>query len=402
MRRGLILLFFACFAAMTCTTVYADPIPDEVMKPYKASLAALEAKDIKLAAGQAETAWQQAETLLGDSKATGDLAYNYGLLALRVSDLKSAAKALERSADLAKQNGKDGALSSLERESSLIIVLLALNKRTKAHSRIDAALKLAEANDIDDTVFAGEIMVNKARLIAGRANSKAKNSTSLLATRMNNSGKRAPANRMQWRSAKYAQEAINIFEKNPDMAHKKFSAIAYKLIGFSHERDKEWLEATLAYQKAMALNAQIMKREDKASITTIGRWTNTRMHLLSSMDKDEAYEKGLCDDCWPYDGAKSGVKYITKPIKRVPPRMPSRASTSGFSFMRFDLDDAGKPINIQILHSWPEKMYDKSSVAAVKRWRYTPRVPEETDAQRKNIRTDIRYILTDYYGNDPI
>lgn len=401
MFRAIILTFMICFVPLAYTSANAGSIPDEVMKPYKASLAALRDNDFKSALKHSKEAWQLAETLLGDSKTTGDLAQNYGLLAMRTSDLNSAAKALERSADLAHLVEKDGELIRLEREVTLITVLLAIKKRDKAHQRIDDALEFAEANNVNDSVFAGEIMVHKARLIAGSANRKAKNPTSLLASRVSQTGKRSPANRMQWRSAKYAITAVDIFEKNPKLARAEYSAIAYKLIGFSHERDKEWLEATLAYQKTMAIQGKYLQREEAASITTIGRWTNARMHLLADMDKEEAYKKGLCK-CWPYNGASSEVKYIAKPIKRVPPKMPSRATTSGFSFMKFDIDDDGKPINIEIIHSWPEKMYNRSSIAAVKRWRYTPRVPEETDEQRKNIRTDIRYILTDYYGRAPI
>ena len=402
MRRIFTFVMLCGFMVFCQNFSYAGSIPDAVMKPYKASIAALRNKDMDGARKQAKEAWKQAETLLGDSKTTGDLAYNYARLAMGSRQLKEAVKPLERSADLAELAKTNGALSRLEREADLTTILLAVNERQKASRRIERALKLAEENGIDDTVFAGEIMVQKARLIAGRANIKAKNSTQLLPHQTANNVRNRPSNRTQWRSAKYAQAALDIFDKHPALARKEYRSIAYKLIGFSHERNKEWLEATLAYQKSMAINKSYLKREDRASITTIGRWTNTRMHLLANMDEDEAYKKGLCDDCWPYAGANSKVKYIAKPVKRVPPRMPIRAATSGFSFMRFDLDDAGKPINIRIIHSWPEKMYDKSSIAAVKKWRYTPRVPGETDEQRQNIRTDIRYILRDYFGGDPI
>ena len=402
MRRILALVFTCGFLAMVQTVSYAGSIPDAVMKPYKASMTALQNKDMDGARKQAKEAWQQAESLLGDSKTTGDLAYNYGRFAMGAKPLKNAVKPLERSADLAELAETNGALIRLEREVDLATILLAINKRDKAHSRINKALKLAETAGIDDTVFAGEIMVHKARLIAGRANMRAKNSSQPSPTHNVYKAKKRPANRTQWRSAVYAQAALDIFDKHPDTARKEYRSIAHKLIGFSHERDKEWLQATLAYQKSMEINKGYLKREDPASITTIGRWTNTRMHLLADMDEDEAYEKGLCDDCWPFDGESAKVKYITKPVKRFPPRMPGRATTSGFSFMKFDLDDGGKPINIEIIHSWPKNMYDKSSIAAVKKWRYTPRVAEETDEQRQNIRTTIRYILTDYYGRDPI
>ena len=402
MRRGLTFVFIICFAALICTTVRADPTYDAVMKPYKAYTEALKNKDVKSALKHAKTAWEQAEILLGDHKATGDLAYNYGYLAIGARKIEAAIKPLERSVDLAELAGEGAGLTRLERDVVLTSVLMALSKRDKANRRVNAALKFAEANNLNDTVFAGEIMVHKARLIAGRANSKAKFPNAASITNMNKKGKRSIVNRTQWRSAKYAQEALDIFEKHPGLAQRKFKAAAYKLIGFSHERDKEWLEATLAYQKAMALQKEYLQRGEQASITTIGRWTNTRMHLLAEIGEKEAIKKGLCFYCWPYTGLKGATKHIAHPIKRVPPKMPNRVTTSGFSFMKFDLDDAGKPINIRVIHSWPEKVYDKSSIVAIKKWRYTPRVPEETDAQRKDIQTTIRYILTDYNSGDPI
>ncbi len=399
MRRFIILVFLSGLMLLVQAMSQASSIPKEVMGPYRAYAAALKSKDIQSAVKHSKVAWQQAETLLGDSKTTGDLAYNYGSMAIRVRKLKAAVKPLERGADLAVLTEKDGGLIRLEREVVLTSVLLALNRRGKAHHRVNAALEFAEANGLDDTVFAGEIMVHQARLIAGLANSKAKFPDTITASNISRTGKRSIVNRTQWRSAKYAQAAVDVFERYPQFTQRDFKAIAYKLIGFSHERDKEWLEAALAYQKAMEIQKQYLKFEDAALITTIGRWSNTRMHLLANMDEEEALEKGLCN-CWPHE--KSDVEYIVRPVKRSPPKMPRKATTSGFSFMKFDVDDAGKPINIEVLHSWPKNMYDKSSRNAIKKWKYTPRTPKETDEQRQGIRTVMRYILSGYYGGDPI
>ncbi|MBL4858547.1 MAG: hypothetical protein JKY36_05030 [Erythrobacter sp.] len=54
------------------------------------------------------------------------------------------------------------------------------------------------------------------------------------------------------------------------------------------------------------------------------------------------------------------------------------------------------------MHSWPKDIYDKPSLRSVQKWKYEPRTEVETDEQRKDFITSVRYILTDYYGNDPI
>lgn len=194
MRRGLFFSFIVGFLLLTGIRVYADPIPDEVLRPYQASKTEMQNKNINAAAKHAKIAWEKAEELLGDSETTGNLAYNYGLLALNQKQNKSAAIAIERSADLIVVTDKKTGLRRLRREETLAVLLIALDKR----------------------------------------------------------------------------------------------------------------------------------------------------------------------------------------------------------------DQAKKPINIKVVHSWPKKIFEKSSMRAVRQWRYTPRIAEETDEQRKDLRTTITYILTGYYGGDPI
>ena len=189
--------------------------------------------------------------------------------------------------------------------------------------------------------------------MADNANRAAKYSMSTLGTHMNKSRQ---SKNIQSKSARFAYDALEIFDKHPKAARRSFTSVAHKLIGFSFERDKDWFEAAMAYQKAMDIQRKYLTHEDAEFITTIGRWTNTRTHIMAEMNETEAIQKGLCE-CWPFEKAKKGYvsKRIAKPVKRKPPVMPRRATTSGFSFMRFDLDDSGKPINIEVRHSWPKK-----------------------------------------------
>lgn len=370
-------------------------IPPNVIAAYKSYNSALEEKDYKTALQHAKTAWQEAENTLGDSKLTGDLAYNYGFLSGRLGKVKEAVKPLMRSADLAHHAQQDAALIRLEREVEVATILLAANEKTKAWKRLDIAREFAGANNLDDSVFAGELMVHQSRIIANRANRQAKYSYNTIGSRINREG---TSNKIQSRSAQFSYDALEIFDKHPETSRKTFIAIAHKLIGFSHERDKEWKEALLAYQKAMEVQKTYSDINNRAYITTIGRWINVRTHFTHDVGYKEARKQGLCK-CWPYH-QESAIRAV--PIKRYPPNMPSKASTSGFSIVRFDLDDTGKVINPEILQSWPEKMYDKSSMRSLKKWKYETKEDGKDGAQRTGIVTTIKYILTDYMSDDPI
>ena len=374
---------------------WAKPLPPEVLDANKAFNQSYAEQDCKTALKHGKIAWQEAEKLLGDNKTTGDLAYNYGLLAMQLGKYDEAIKPLTRSADLAALAGEIGPLLRLEREVELASVLIATNKRTKAWKRLDKAREFAGENSVDDSVFAGELRVHQARISSDNANRATKYSYNSLGTRINRGSQAAS---IQSKSAQFSNDALEIFDKNPDTTRPTYRAVAYKLIGFSHERNKEWKQALLAYQEAMEIQKTYSTIEDRDYITTIGRWINVRTHFTHDIDMEEAKKQGLCK-CWPYDNEGA---IAAKPIKRVPPVMPRKASTSGFSIVRFDLDDNGNVTNPEILQSWPVKMYDSSSLNSLKKWKYETKADGEEGAQRTGIVTTIKYILTDYYGSDPI
>ncbi len=359
-------------------------VPPDILEAYKAYQVEMKSGHLKDATKYAKLAWQRAEKELGDDVTTGRLALNYGRLLANAHEFKKAIPLLTRSADLAHLETEAPVQERLSRELELAIVYFAAGEKGKAAPRLREARQFAQEHGLDESVVAGEIRIFQARLKADSANHRHFRG-SIIAT--------------QARSAKLAQEALDIFNKHPDEVSDTYMATAYKLVGFSHERKKHWLEAALAYQKAMLILKKSMGFEDKPFITTVGRWANARTHVLGKMSREEAESRGICR-CWPYDGKK--IKRLAKPVKRVPPRMPKTAFTSGFSFVKFDLDDEGKPINIKVLHSWPKDIFDKSSIRSVKKWRYTPRQDGETDEMRKGIVTQITYILTDYFGGDPI
>ena len=110
---------------------------------------------------------------------------------------------------------------------------------------------------------------------------------------------------------------------------------------------------------------------------------------------DRLKKLGICK-CWPFEGEKNIQAEV---IKRVPPKMPARATTSGFSIVKFDLSDDGKVINPKIVYSWPKKMYDKSSMRSINQWQYEAKADGAPGAQREGIVTTINYLLQTRSGN---
>ncbi|MBL4869707.1 MAG: TonB family protein [Robiginitomaculum sp.] len=361
--------------------------PPEILSAYKAYNSALQKNDLKGALKHAKTAWKEAEKSLGDAKLTGDLAYNYGYLAGRLGEVNAAVNPLIRSADLAHLAKQDAGLIRLEREVEVSTILLAINKRIKAWKRLNRARKFAVENNIDDSVFAGELMVLQSRVMASKANIVAENSNFPTSQE-----------KVQSKSAQFSADALEVFSKHPETSRKSYIANAHKLIGYSHERNKEWRQALLAYQKTMEIQKTFRDFNDRSYMTTIGRWINVRTHFMHDISWEEAKIQGLCE-CWPYH-QESNIKAI--PIERIAPKMPREAQTSGFSIIKFDLDDAGNVINSEILQSWPKKIYDKPSIRALKKWKYETKQDGKDGAQRTGIVVPITYVLTGYLTGDPV
>lgn len=66
---------------------------------------------------------------------------------------------------------------------------------------------------------------------------------------------------------------------------------------------------------------------------------------------------------------------LRKAIHRVAPKFPTEAARQrleGYVKMEFDIMPNGKPANIMILESYPEEMFVRSAVSALRKWKYTP------------------------------
>lgn len=344
--------------------------PPEVLKPYRAYTAALKANDADAARKNAYLAWQKAEELIGDSKMTGDLALNYAMIKAdnKKSTIKQQQKAFERVLELAKYQDNP-ALSYLERSVEFMNFYQGQGNPTKAYRVAKSITKYAEENDLTLSTFYAEALTTQAGYYASRGRHK--------------------------RAEEVARTALNAFEGANDNILSAHSILASLYKGYGLEGQQKSMEAALSYQEVMETLDGIDPKEHPLAAQALGRWSQMRSVLSAEGKLEEAEQKGLCQ-CWPYDKPRNES---IKPVKRVPPVMPSRAWVSGFSIVEFDLDDSGKPINEEILVSWPEGLYEKSSIKSLKKWEYTPRIEGESTSDRQDIVTTITYRLTDSSGN---
>jgi len=368
MRQFFLVVFVVFSFNLWNGVAYAASIPSEVMLPYKAYRTALEAENKDEARKQAKIAWDQAESLLGESKTTGDLALNFAVLAPSKYD-KQVVSAFERAIELVPHNNDNIAYTTLEREVQFATYLLGHKKYSKARKRLRASADYAEANEMATSVFAGEIHTFLARI--------------------------ANAQRKFKKLEYHADKAVEIFETAKGPASIQ-PIIAILYAGYGKETQEDFISAALNYQEIMQNLEGIVDNKHPLAKRALGRWIHARNKIRWAGKYEEAEARGLCD-CWPYDKERNEN---VKPIKRVPPDMPSNAYSSGFSIVEFDLNDDGSVLNPRILESWPAEIFDKSSLKAVEKWKFSPRTTEETDGDRKDIITTIGYKLTNQFGDD--
>lgn len=346
--------------------------PPEVLKPYKEYRAALKAKDTSKALIHSYEAWQKAEELLGDTKTTGDLAQNYGVIKTSGNDKKIRKQqeaALKRAWELTSAYDVDAPTMYLERGVNLMNFYQINRNNMKSYNIAKKLSKYAENNNLATSTFYAESLTQQAGYYASKAKHE--------------------------KAEAIANKALEAFSKQTDDVFSPIPIVANLYQGYGLEGQNKSMEAALSYQKVMETLDGIKPGEHPLAAKALGRWAHMRAVLKREGKLEEAENKGLCK-CWPYDKPRNES---LKPIKREPAKMPRRAYVSGFSIVQFDLDDAGKPKNIEALVSWPKDLYEKPSLEAVQKWEYSPRTATEVDSDREDLLVTLRYMLTDRSGD---
>lgn len=371
MKRTFLAVGLALSLGLSAPMLAQAKTPPEVLEPYKAYRAALKVNDAKAAIKHAYDAWQSAETHLGDHKTTGDLALNYA--DIKSDDQsKTQVKAIERAMELTSFYGEDAPSIYMQRGISHLHLLTIRGETGKERKAADKLIEYARENGQARSVFFAEALTIKAGASAGNRNGK--------------------------KLLKLTEEALDVFENPDEIYASAYPIFAHLYNGFGHEYEDDILEAALSYQKVMDYVGKLEYGTHPIVGRALGRWSHMRSRLLTEGDADSLKEMGVCE-CWPYDVERNET---VKPVKRVPPKFSREAlssSVSGYTIVQFDLDDEGNTINPEVIVSWPADMYEKSSLKSLSQWEYTPRVADETDVDRTNLISTIRYNIQDRFGN---
>lgn len=360
-------ILLSCILALCFTGAAFAKTPAEIMTHYKAYRTALESKNYDKAEKAAKLAWETAEELLGDHKTTGDLAQNFADIA-RVNNgkFKDIDRAYIRSIDVIKSQNPELAL---QRESSLGAFYIKTGKPRKLKKRFEEAVVFAENNGLENSTFLGELYTVRSQVEISKSNHED--------------------------TEKYAEKALEIFEKSEDGFETYHPYMARLYSGYGKEGQKDFVPAIMEYQDVMQNLEGDLPKDHPFMMRALGRWMLMRNRVVREGLKDEAEAAGMCE-CWPYDKPRNEA---VKPVKRVPGMMPRQATQSGFVIVEFDLADDGSVVEPRVLEAWPEDMFDKSTLSAVAKWKYTPRTADEVDSDRTDIITTVRYMLKDHNGN---
>ena len=67
----------------------------------------------------------------------------------------------------------------------------------------------------------------------------------------------------------------------------------------------------------------------------------------------------------------------------------------GWVELAFDIDKSGNPINISVLDSHPEDVFDNEGIRALTKWKYKPKLVNGSPVVQKDLRVKLEFKLND-------
>ena len=83
------------------------------------------------------------------------------------------------------------------------------------------------------------------------------------------------------------------------------------------------------------------------------------------------------------------------PIHRVEPRYPYKASQrriEGYVVIRFNIDEKGRPVDLEVIEATPKRVFEREAVKALKQWRYQPMLEQGQPVthHRQTVKLEFR------------
>jgi len=86
-----------------------------------------------------------------------------------------------------------------------------------------------------------------------------------------------------------------------------------------------------------------------------------------------------------------------RPINRIAPPMPTRATRSGHCRLIFNIGPDGRPYDVRAT-SCSQSHFERPAVRSVEKWIYRPEIKDGLAISRAGVSTTIRFNLTDESG----
>ncbi|MBV2130978.1 TonB family protein [Arsukibacterium indicum] len=160
------------------------------------------------------------------------------------------------------------------------------------------------------------------------------------------------------------QQFAELLPLGNDVAAFNLGAMAYQ--GEGQEKD---LSEALAY---FMLAAELEHPQAKALLPDVVKNT-TEQQLEQANQRYEQLKRSVVIVATDLDKPRDDS--LPQPIKRVNPNYPVNAAKNGqFGYvkLRFLVDEKGQVTTVDTLDSYPENVFERASIRAVKRWRYQP------------------------------
>jgi TonB family protein len=362
-------------------TAAAQNLPERVATAYQAYEAAMAAEDFEAAETAAREAWQAARRSRVDREIIGDLASNYGAVALQLLHYDNAEEGWEAAAEL----GERARIDPLElawRWHNAALGAYANSygsyRDARAFSRkaTDALLQVREA-DLHTSPQVGEIYFWRAKLVASTGNYEA--------------------------SYSHARQAIEAFERagrEPDALY----ADAYSVRGLGALGRARWNDATFYFHMSRDINSTLDGRESRA----------LRADALTSYAGVQASEPGdhgydhlldasaLHARLFPEGEIAAADRPVppgfvdAEPLVRVNPTYPPnmlQVGRQGVVIVQFDVSETGHTENITILAEVPGRSFGAVVRQAIASWTYTPATIEGVAVRREGVVTHMIFAM---------
>lgn len=94
--------------------------------------------------------------------------------------------------------------------------------------------------------------------------------------------------------------------------------------------------------------------------------------------------------------SEGGITSNWEPATKVDPDFPMEArqkGVEGFVLLQMDIDESGKPENIEVIKAEPRNLFEKEAKKAVRQWRYKPRMVngQAVKVLAHQVRVDFKF-----------